>query len=200
MLLFIPQSGRLSQCKKKKTIILITTTAPLVATLTMQYIFLHYAWLHSDTFWNATTHKWLCVFQSICYQVFVLSKSKAVGTLKCEKKKIQWCHCISNYTVFPTKTDLKFIAVLCNSSVLMHNERNAVWLQCNWREDMKCYHFPDIVVRCVGRWYFGFSLHGLKAVCERQMIQIMAAYFSFYSPCEWHILITKAAPCLALDP
>lgn len=136
--------------------------------------------------------KWLCVFQSICYQVFVLSKSKAVGTLKCEKK---------NTVMSPYfQLHLKFIAVLCNSSVVMHTERNAVWLQCNWREDMKCYHFPDIVVRCVGRWYFGFSLHGLKAVCERQMIQIMAAYFFLYSPCEWHILITKAAPCLALDP
>lgn len=119
---------------------------------------------------------------------------------------IRFLHRVSHINVITVSNgyfQLKLIlnvAVLCNSSVVMHTERNAVWLQYNWREDMQCYHFPDIVVRCVGRWYFGFSLHGLKAVCERQLIQIMAVYFPFYSPCEWHILITKAAPCLALDP
>lgn len=46
----------ISMQKKPKTFMLITTTAPLVATLRMQYIFLHYA-LQTDTFWNAMTHK-----------------------------------------------------------------------------------------------------------------------------------------------
>lgn len=65
---------------------------------------------------------------------------------------------------------------------------------------MQRYDSSDTVMCCVGRWSFGSSFDGLKAVCERQLIQIMAVYFSFSWVCEWQILITKAAPILPVDP